>query len=79
MILNVPPRAKGVVYIQNDSANDQVLVSDTTDGFATFTIAHYTSASLVFHRTGTFKAHLKGYPISADTTITIIITMPSPD
>lgn len=78
-ILNVPPRAKGVVYIQNDSANAQTLVSDTADGFAPFTVAPYTSTSLVFHRTGTFKAHLKDYPISADTVITIIITIPSPD
>jgi hypothetical protein len=77
--LNVPPRAKGVVYIQNDSANPQTLVSDTANGFPTFTIAPYTTTLLVFHRTGTFKAHLQGYPISADTTLTIIITAPSPD
>jgi hypothetical protein len=79
MLLNVPPRAKGVVYIQNDSANPQTLVSDTAYGFPTFTIAPYTTTSLVFHRVGTFKAHLKDYPVSSDTTITIIITMPSPD
>lgn len=78
-LLNVPPRAKGVVYIQNDSANAQTLVSNTANGFAPFSIAPYTSRSLVFHRTGTFQAHLKDYPVSADTTITIIITIPSPD
>lgn len=78
-VLNVPPRAKGVVYIQNDSANDQTLVSDTPNGFAPFTIANYTTTSLVFRRIGTFKAHLKGYPMSVDTTITIIITMPNLD
>ncbi|WP_338249379.1 hypothetical protein [Dictyobacter halimunensis] len=78
-LLNVPPQAKGVVYIQNDSANPMTLVSDTPMGFEPFTIAHDSTIDLVFHRTGTFKAHLKDYPISADTTITIIITAPSPD
>lgn len=78
-LLNVPPKAKGVVYIQNDSSNPLTLVSDTAQGFALFTIAHDTTTTLIFHRTGTFKAHLKGYPISADTTITIIITTPNPD
>ncbi len=78
-LLNVPPRAKGVVYIQNDSANAQTLVSDTANGFAPFSIAPNASKSLVFHRAGTFQAHLQDYPVSADTTITIIITMPSPD
>lgn len=75
--LPVPPRAKGNVYIQNNSANPQTLVSDTANGFATFTIAPYTSTTLVFYRTGTFQAHLKDYPMSADTTMTIVITYPS--
>ena len=74
--LSVPPKAQGVVYIQNDSDNPQTLVSDTTKGFPTFTIAPNTSSSLVFYQTGTFKAHLNGYPVSADTSITIIITYP---
>jgi phage tail protein X len=77
--LNVPPRAKGVVYIQNDSANPQTLVSDTPDGFAPFTIAPNTSTTLLFRRIGTFHAHLKDYPLSTDTTLTIIITMPYTD
>jgi hypothetical protein len=77
--LNVPPRAKGEVFIQNDSANPQTLVSDTPNGFATFTIPPYTTTVLVFHRAGTFKAHLQNYPISAATSLTIIITAPSPD
>jgi len=78
-LLNVPPLAKGVVYIQNDSANPQTLVSDTANGFPTFTIAPGTSTSLIFHSVGTFQAHLKDYPISAQTSITINITMPNPD
>jgi hypothetical protein len=77
--LSVPPLAKGVVYIQNDSANPQTLVSDTPDGFAPFTIAPYTSTTLLFRRIGTFHAHLKDYPLSTDTTLTIIITMPYTD
>ncbi len=77
--LNVPPRAKGVVYIQNDSANPQTVVSNTPNGFASFTIAPNTSTSLLFRRVGTFQAYLNGYPLSADTTLTIIITMPYPD
>jgi hypothetical protein len=74
--LNVPPKAQGVVYIQNDSDNPQTLVSDTAKGFPTFTIAPNTSSTLVFYQAGTFKAHLNGYPVSADTSITIIITYP---
>ncbi|GAC1662153.1 MAG: hypothetical protein PVS3B3_33120 [Ktedonobacteraceae bacterium] len=77
--LNVPPRAKGVVSIQNDSANPQTLVSDTPNGFAPFTIAPNTTTSLLFRRTGTFQAHLNAYPVSADTTLTIIIVAPYPD
>jgi ketosteroid isomerase-like protein len=68
-LLNVPPQAQGVVYIQNASANPQTLVSDTANGFPTFTIAPNTA--------GTFQAHLKGYPVSADTSITITITVPN--
>ena len=75
-VLNVPPWAKGAVYIQNDSANPETLVSDTPNGFAPFTIAPNTVTSLIFGRIGTFQAHLKDYPVSADTTLTIIITSP---
>lgn len=77
--LNVPAKAKGVVYIQNDSDNLLTLVSDTANGFAEFNIAPNTTTDLVFHRVGTFKAHLKGYLTSPVSTLTIIITMPSPD
>jgi LysM domain-containing protein len=77
--LNVPPLAKGVVYIQSDSDNPQTLVSNTPNAFASFTIAPNTSTSLLFRRVGTFQAYLNGYPLSADTTLTIIITMPYPD
>jgi hypothetical protein len=71
--LSVPPRAKGEVFIQNDSANPQTLVSDTPDGFAPFTIAPYTTTTLVFTRTGNFRSHLQAYP---DVTLTIFISMP---
>lgn len=76
-LLNVPPKAQGVVYIQNNSDSPQTLVSDTANGFPTFTIAPNTSVSLIFYRAGTFQAHLKDYPVSADTTITITITVPN--
>jgi|SRR5579883_289976 len=76
--LNVPPKARGAVYIQNDSDTPMTIVSDTANGFATFTIAPNTTSELVFHRAGTFKAHIKGYPVSTDTTLTIIITAPYP-
>ena len=77
--LNVPPQARGAVYIQNDSDTPQTLVSDTSNGFAPFTIAPNTARSLLFHRIGTFKAHLKDYPVSADTTLTIVIVAPNSD
>ena len=75
--LPVPPRAKGVVYIDNDSGIPQTLVCDTSSGFAAFTILPYTYSTLTFYRAGTFKAHLKDYPIGSDTTLTIIITYAS--
>jgi hypothetical protein len=71
--LSVPPLAKGEVLIQNDSANPQTLVSDTADGFASFTIAPYTSTTLIFTRAGNFRSHLQAYP---DVTLTIFISMP---
>ena len=71
--LSVPPRARGEVLIQNDSVNPQTLVSDTPDGFAPFTIAPFTSTTLVFTRTGSFRSHLQGYP---DVTLTIFISVP---
>ncbi len=71
--LSVPPLAKGEVFIQNDSANPQTLVSDTADGFASFTIAPYTSTTLIFTRAGNFRSHLQAYP---DVTLTIFISMP---
>ncbi|GHO78051.1 hypothetical protein KSD_75590 [Ktedonobacter sp. SOSP1-85] len=71
--LSVPPRARGQVFIQNDSANPQTLVSDTPDGFAPFTMAPYTTTTLVFTRTGNFRSHLQAYP---DVTLTIFISMP---
>lgn len=77
--LNVPPRAKGEVFIQSDSDIPQTLVSDTPNGFAPFTIAPNTVTTLLFRRAGTFQAHLKDYPLSTDTTLTIIITMPYTD
>ncbi|MBO0782215.1 MAG: hypothetical protein J2P37_25635 [Ktedonobacteraceae bacterium] len=73
IVLHVSPKEKGVVYIQNDSGVAQTLVSDTAGGFAAFTIAPYTTTSLVFHRAGTFMAHLKGYPMSTETVIVIVV------
>jgi hypothetical protein len=71
--LSVPPRARGEVLIQNDSANPQTLVSDTPNGFVPFTIAPFTSTTLIFTRTGSFRSHLQGYP---DVTLTIFISVP---
>ena len=71
--LSVPPRARGEVLIQNDSANPQTLVSDTPDAFAPFTLAPFTSTLLVFTRAGSFRSHLQGYP---DVTLTIFISVP---
>ena len=74
--LNVPLKAKGEVYIQNASSHDQTIVSDTTNGFAPFTITHQTTVALDFYRKGTFRAHIKGEAVSAATSLTIIITIP---
>ncbi|GER89817.1 hypothetical protein KDW_39790 [Dictyobacter vulcani] len=74
--LNVPLKAKGEVYIQNKSSHDQTIVSDTTNGFAPFTITHQTRVALDFYRKGTFRAHIKGEAVSAATSLTIIITIP---
>jgi hypothetical protein len=75
-LLNVPARAKGVVYIQNVSTSPQTLVSDTAHGFASFTMAPHTTTTLLFQRIGTFKAHLAMYPVNSDTSLTIMIIMP---
>jgi hypothetical protein len=71
--LSVPPRARGEVLIQNDSANPQTLVSDTSEGFAPFTIAPYTTTILVFTRAGNFRSHLQDHP---EVTLTVFISMP---
>ncbi len=76
--LNVPSKAKGAVYIQNNSDIPQTLVSDTPKGFQEFTIVPLHYSTLLFHRAGTFKAHIKGYPVSTETSLTIIITAPYP-
>jgi hypothetical protein len=60
--LTIPPRARGEVFIQNDSANPQTLVSDTPNGFAPFTIAPFTTTTLVFTSIGAFRSHLQAYP-----------------
>lgn len=74
--LNVPPKAKGEVYIQNASSHDQTIVSDTANGFAPFLVAPHTTVSLDFYRKGTFKAHLKGEAVSPYTSLTISILIP---